>query len=149
MKLKVLIALSFAILTIGNSQSQSPALKWTPVIGFQSKAVSAYVEENGYTRYGMYTEKDYSSSVVLLSFDQPQTTEIEDEKIVYRSLAKRIFVECNHGILAPAADFYFAESLPTKDSRPVAVFQYERTPENYSRIDKKSVLFKTVCPAYI
>ena len=149
MKLKVSVALLVAILTIGSSNSQSPELKWAPIVGLQSKTVSAYIEENGYTRYGMHTDKDYSSAVFLLSFDKPQTTEIEDEKIVYKSLARRVFIECNHAILAPHADFYFTESLPTKDSTPVAVFQYERTPENYSKIDKKSALFKTACPSYI
>lgn len=149
MKLKALTIFLTSVLAFGFAQSQIQPLKWSPITTVFPEGATAYIDVNSYSRKGAQTDKDYSTAVILLEFKKPQEAVIDEEKLVYTSLARQILVDCNSGIVAPYLDYYFDKPQPSRDDVPIAIFKFEQAAENYGQLSKKSALFKTVCAFYI
>jgi hypothetical protein len=145
--------LSAVLLICGIADAQQikrPPIDWKPIIGLKAQSGKFYIDTKSIEIKKIAGGREFHSADIMMSYDKPTMAMTSDKELIIRSKVHRMVVECESGEAAPMADYYFADPMPSRESKPLAADKY---PVNASKtkfkLDKESILYKTLCPIYI
>lgn len=144
--MKHLIA-AIALFLSGSAMANDKILppNWQRIPEIKSPDLKAYYDANSLGKL----DNDFSTGILLVSFSKPRAMEVHGKKVLVRSIAKSMVIDCKKGIAAPVMDLYFASVLPTVSDNAVAGTTYTTSPQNIEQVTPKSVIYTILCAVQV
>ena len=119
--------------------------KWL-LIDFKPNNGLAYIDLNNSTS-GIVNDSQINITILLNVLDRQEVK----HSIKIFSIVTVLATNCDTGVSTPIKDVYFGTKLPTQDSEVVGSYDYDADEfeENHIVLDKKSTLYRSLCPLTI
>jgi hypothetical protein len=135
--------------TIISGEERKPP-KWEEVITGIASGPRVYIDRNSYQKVEVENRSSMAGGDILFSYDTPTKMSDGDKEFMVQGVVKTLVAECRSGAIAPIADLFFTEKIPTRKSTPVGGIEYPSDPTKTAvQASKDSVVFNALCPKMV
>jgi hypothetical protein len=107
----------------------------------------AYIDEN--IQILEVTPKNVVESInILVIFPESKVINRVDGFVTIKSMITEVVMDCEEGVMLPVVSYAYDIDVPTKATKPIAVFKYAPEKEKPIMFEDNSKPRKRLCPTY-